>query len=140
MYKTFEHKVTILENVLLHYQHSGNVSSIKGRQTDSQIITLKSFIIIQKKKHERREDEICHYSKFGFCKYRKECKKRHYSEECEDIDTCKSIKTFKKRHPKTGESMYVVNTNKKVTVPTNIWSQNKMKNKQFWFRRWRSWN
>ena len=43
--------------------------------------------------------EIYQYYKFGFCKYRKECKKGHYSEECEDQDTCKSISTCNKRHP-----------------------------------------
>ena len=26
------------------------------------------------------EEEVCHYDKFGFCKYRKDCRKRHFSE------------------------------------------------------------
>ena len=48
---------------------------------------------------------------------------------------CKSINSFNKRHTKTAESMHVVHTNQKVTVPTNIWSQKKIKNKKFWFKR-----
>ena len=46
------------------------------------------------------EEEICQYDKFGFCKFRKECKRRHFNEECKDLDKCSSIKTCRKRHPK----------------------------------------
>ena len=45
------------------------------------------------------EEEICQYSKFGFCKYRNECKKKHFIVECEDPD-CKTQKSCDKRHPK----------------------------------------
>ena len=46
------------------------------------------------------EDEICQFDKFGYCKYKKECRKRHFSEECQELSNCKSIKTCSKRHPK----------------------------------------
>ena len=47
------------------------------------------------------EDEICLYGKFGYCKFKEECKRQHLSTECEDLDNCKSIKICKKRHPKS---------------------------------------
>ena len=46
------------------------------------------------------EDEICQFNKYGFCRYKREFKRRHSSEECKDLDKCKSIKTCFKRHPK----------------------------------------
>ena len=46
------------------------------------------------------EGEVCQFDKFGFCKYQKDCKRRHFSEECKDLSRCKSIKTCVKRHPK----------------------------------------
>ena len=48
----------------------------------------------------KMEEEICQYDKFGFCKFRKECKRLHFIEECKDLDKCNSIKTCRKRHPK----------------------------------------
>jgi hypothetical protein len=46
------------------------------------------------------EGEVCHYNKFGFCKYKEECRRRHFSEECEHLSTCKSISSCMKRHPR----------------------------------------
>ena len=46
------------------------------------------------------EGEICKYDKFGYCKYKKDCKRTHFTEECEDLDNFKSIKNCMKRHPK----------------------------------------
>ena len=46
------------------------------------------------------EEEICQYHKFGFCKFRKECKRKHFYEECKDLDKCNSKKTCRRRHPK----------------------------------------
>jgi hypothetical protein len=46
------------------------------------------------------EGDVCHYNKFGFCKYKEECRRRHFSEECEHLSTCKSINSCMKRHPR----------------------------------------
>ena len=46
------------------------------------------------------EDEICQYGKYGYCKFKSECKQKHLSEECEDLENCKIIKSCTKRHPK----------------------------------------
>ena len=46
------------------------------------------------------EGEICSYDKFGFCKYKSECQRRHYSQECEALEKCDSIRSCPKRHPK----------------------------------------
>ena len=45
------------------------------------------------------EEEICQHHKFGFCRYKSECRRKHFSKECEDQD-CKTSKTCNKRHPK----------------------------------------
>ena len=45
------------------------------------------------------EGEACQYHKFGYCKYMDQCKRKHYSEECQD-SKCKSITSCPKRHPK----------------------------------------
>ena len=46
------------------------------------------------------EEEICQYAKFGFCKYKKECKRKRFSEECKDLAMYKNIQMCMKRHPK----------------------------------------
>ena len=46
------------------------------------------------------EGEICTYNKFGFCKFRKECKMIHFKEECKELEKCNNIKTCRKRHPR----------------------------------------
>ena len=40
------------------------------------------------------------HSKFGFCKFKEQCKRKHYSEICQDFKVCQTIKTCPKRHPK----------------------------------------
>ena len=46
------------------------------------------------------EEEVGQYDKFGFCRYRNECKKKHFKSECEYLDGCKTPKSCQKRHPK----------------------------------------
>ena len=46
------------------------------------------------------EGETCQYNKFGYCKFQDKCKRTHFNSECEDLDTCKNIKSCQKRHPK----------------------------------------
>ena len=46
------------------------------------------------------EDEVCIYQKYGFCKYKSNCLKRHLDKECKDLNNCKSKKSCNKRHPK----------------------------------------
>lgn len=45
------------------------------------------------------EGEICQYQKYGYCRFKNECNKRHLSSECEDLE-CKNSKGCEKRHPK----------------------------------------
>ena len=46
------------------------------------------------------EDVACLYNKYGFCKFKDHCKRKHYEEKCEDSDKCKETKVCQKRHPK----------------------------------------
>ena len=46
------------------------------------------------------EDEVCMFSKFGYCRFREKCKRRHFSEICELNGSCESTKTCPKRHPR----------------------------------------
>ena len=46
------------------------------------------------------EDEVCQYDKFGFCRFKESCKRKHYSEVCENLSMCINIKKCPKRHPK----------------------------------------
>ena len=40
------------------------------------------------------------FSKFGYCKFKQGCKRKHYSEICQQNQTCQSTKKGLKRHPK----------------------------------------
>ena len=40
------------------------------------------------------------FSKFGYCKFKEGCKRKHYSEICQQNQTCQSTKNCPKRHPK----------------------------------------
>ena len=46
------------------------------------------------------EGEVCGHYKFGYCKYKKECAKIHYIQECKDLSTCNSVQSCPLRHPK----------------------------------------
>ena len=46
------------------------------------------------------EEEPCQFSKYGFCKFKDSCKRKHYNEDCKDSSNCQNIKTCNKRHPK----------------------------------------
>ena len=46
------------------------------------------------------EEQVCLHQKFGFCKYKEKCIKRHLDEECKDLGNCRAKKTCDKRHPK----------------------------------------
>ena len=54
----------------------------------------------RRRKKRKMEEVICQYDKFGYCRYQKECKKRHLSRECEDLDDCANSRSCQKRHPK----------------------------------------
>ena len=45
------------------------------------------------------EKEVCLYQKYGFCRYKEKCFKRHLKEECKDLN-CPTKKMCNKRHPK----------------------------------------
>ena len=45
------------------------------------------------------EVNICKYNQSGFCKYKDKCRRKHYSENCEDKSDCRAH-NCPKRHPK----------------------------------------
>ena len=45
-------------------------------------------------------EDICKFNKFGYCKYKNECKKNHVKEYCKDGQNCESVKLCTSRHPK----------------------------------------
>ena len=45
-------------------------------------------------------EHICKFNKFGYCKYKNECKKNHVKEQCKDGQNCESVKLCTLRHPK----------------------------------------
>ena len=47
------------------------------------------------------EDEVCKFHKFGFCKFREACKRKHLTPICESQSECKDKKQCHKRHPKS---------------------------------------
>ena len=46
------------------------------------------------------EGEICQHHKYGYCRFKSECNKIHFSSECTDLEGCKNSKGCQKRHPK----------------------------------------
>ena len=40
-------------------------------------------------------EEVCMYSKFGYCHFRDRCHRRHYNEVCQNPEACKSTKLVK---------------------------------------------
>ena len=46
------------------------------------------------------EEEVCLHQKYGFCRYKEKCKKRHLAQECKDLNSCKTKKICYKRHPR----------------------------------------
>ena len=81
------------------------------------------------------EGEICHYAKFGYCKYKEDCKRKHLKEECEKIISCNNIKTCMKRHPKpckkyaSGECKFKSDCAYKHVEPTENKEQIKLEEK-----------
>ena len=46
------------------------------------------------------EDEVCQFEKFGFCKFKGECKRRHLTKICKSLSGCIYKKHCDIRHPK----------------------------------------
>ena len=46
------------------------------------------------------EGEVCQFQKFGFCKFKGGCKRKHLTQICESLLRCKDINKCEKRHPK----------------------------------------
>ena len=46
------------------------------------------------------EEEVCNHQKFGFCKFKEQCKKKHLKETCKDLSSCADPKGCNKRHPR----------------------------------------
>ena len=47
------------------------------------------------------EGEVCHFQKFGYCKFRESCKIRHFSQVCESLSRCNDVKHCPKIHPRS---------------------------------------
>ena len=47
---------------------------------------LTSLITFFKRKKMEMEDNICIYDKFRYCKYKHDCKRKHFSFECEELE------------------------------------------------------
>ena len=43
---------------------------------------------------------MCTYQKFGFCKFKEQCKKKNLKEFCKDLYACVDQKSCHKRHPR----------------------------------------
>ena len=46
------------------------------------------------------EQEVCKFWKFGFCRFREGCHRKHFTEVCDQLSRFKNIKECYKRHPK----------------------------------------
>ena len=46
------------------------------------------------------EDEVCKFGKFGFCKFKDRCRRKHYTDICERLLGCRNTTECQKRHPK----------------------------------------
>ena len=46
------------------------------------------------------EEEVCVYHKYGFCRYKEKCLKKHLKQECKDLNHCPDKKICHKRNPK----------------------------------------
>jgi hypothetical protein len=46
------------------------------------------------------EDGVCQFQKFGYCKFKEECKRKHLAQVCENLSGCINKKHCEKRHPK----------------------------------------
>ena len=44
---------------------------------------------------------MCIHDKFGFCKFKSACERKHFDQKCEDLSSCRNIRNCMKRHPKT---------------------------------------
>ena len=62
------------------------------------------------------EEEICMYSKFGYCRYKEQCRKKHYSEICDENETCQAIKNVSKDIQKNARN---IRQKKDVGLETN---------------------
>ena len=52
----------------------------------------------------KMEGEICLYNKFGYCWFKRKCKRKHLRTENEDLEDCKNVQSCHKRHPKRCKS------------------------------------
>ena len=43
------------------------------------------------------EDQVCNHDTFGYWKFKKHCKKDHYSQICPNLGACYQIKVCKKK-------------------------------------------
>ena len=72
---------------------------LTGKEVDRRSTTKSEFSWFRISK-TKMEGEVCMYQKFGYCKYKESCLKRHLQETCQDSSACSSKMSCQKRHPK----------------------------------------
>ena len=45
------------------------------------------------------EQKVCRYNKFGFCKHKEMCRRRHFTDECKHLSGCKTLGSLSKDIP-----------------------------------------
>ena len=58
---------------------------------DSQLPLLLCSLFFRTKV-KKMEDEVCIFDKFGFCRFKSTCKRKHFDQKCEDLSSCKKLK------------------------------------------------
>ena len=66
--------------------------------------------------------KVCHFQKFGYCKFQDRCKRKHLTEVCGSLSRCKDIKQCKKKYiQRTANNSLqemVADMEKTVPIPT----------------------
>ena len=96
-----------------------------------------TFCDIQNKT-SKMEQKVCRYNKFGFCKHKEMCRRRHFTDECKHLSACKTLGSLSKDIPNCAKNIWPVQIWRKKTLPTNIWTQMKMRNNVSWLKSWNS--
>ena len=73
------------------------------------------------------EEEICQYSKYGYCKFKDTCKRKHYSEDCRDPQTASRSRPAQRDTLNLAKDMLPEAANSKMNVPTAIRKNPKIK-------------
>ena len=68
------------------------------------------------------EDKICQFWKYKYCKFKSECKRKHLSEDCKDLQNCKNMKSCEEDTLRGAKSVTLKNVDLKKPATTKTWS------------------